>query len=163
MTKEQAIELCDSARKTMYSPKTKEYISDFGYALEIAIEALEAQHCEDAISRQAVLDFCVEYGKSDTWDFVRNLSSVTPTPKMGRWIPVSERLPKDHLDVLVYLSTNRMTIACYNSHRLPFRDKPIGWGYTPNVGYIDHSKEEVIAWMPLPKPYTGAKMEGVSE
>lgn len=43
MTKEEAIELIESARKTMYLPKSKEYISDFGYALEMAIKALEQE------------------------------------------------------------------------------------------------------------------------
>ena len=42
MTKGEAITIIEAARKTMYLPKSKEYISDFGYALEMAIEALEA-------------------------------------------------------------------------------------------------------------------------
>lgn len=41
MTNEEAIELIKSALKTMYLPKSKEYISDFGYALDMAIKALE--------------------------------------------------------------------------------------------------------------------------
>ena len=43
MTREEAIGLIESARKTMYLPKSKEYISDFGYALEMAIKALEQE------------------------------------------------------------------------------------------------------------------------
>lgn len=43
MTREEAITLIKSALKTMYLPKSKEYISDFGYALEIAIKALERE------------------------------------------------------------------------------------------------------------------------
>ena len=48
MTREEAIELIESARKTMYLPKSKEYISDFGYALEMAIKALEQEPMRDA-------------------------------------------------------------------------------------------------------------------
>ena len=70
-----------------------------------------------------------------------------------RWIPVSERLPKDHEKVLIYLSSNRITIGLYRSHRLPFMDKPIGWGTdAPH----DWSSDEVISWMPLPQPYKAA-------
>ncbi len=67
-----------------------------------------------------------------------------------RWIPVSERLPKDHKNVLIYLSLNQITIGLYNSHRLPFMNKPIGWG--ANAPH-DWSSDEVVAWMPLPEPY----------
>ena len=41
-----------------------------------------------------------------------------------RWIPVNERLPEDHKDVLVYLSSNRMSICRYNSHKLPCSNNP---------------------------------------
>lgn len=70
-----------------------------------------------------------------------------------KWIPVSERLPEDHKDVLVYLSSDRMSICRYNSHKLPFSNNPIGWGYMPGIGYIDFEKEHVMAWMSLPKAY----------
>lgn len=49
MTREEAIILIKSALKTMYLPKSKEYISDLGYALEIAIEALEQEPILDKI------------------------------------------------------------------------------------------------------------------
>ena len=70
-----------------------------------------------------------------------------------RWISVSERLPEDHKDVLAYLSPDRISICRYNSHKLPFSNNPIGWGYVPGIGFIDFEKENVIAWMPLPEPY----------
>ena len=70
--------------------------------------------------------------------------------KQSGWIPVSERLPKDHENVLIYLSSNQITIGLYNSHRLPFVDKPIGWGADAPHGW---SSDEVVAWMPLPESY----------
>ena len=70
------------------------------------------------------------------------------------WIPVSERLPKDHENVLIYLSSNQITIGLYNSHRLPFMDKPIGWGADSSH---DWSSDDVAAWMPLPEPYKGVE------
>ena len=118
---------------------------------------------DDLISRQAVLDafwkLNVELRPNAIdaiLNMVNDMPSVTLTQKKHdrptRWIPVSERLPEDHKDVLVYTEDDNITIACYNSHKLPFNDKPIGWGYTPKVGYIK-SSESVIAWMPLPQPY----------
>lgn len=70
-----------------------------------------------------------------------------------KWIPCSERLPKDRKEKLVYLSTNRITVAVYNEHRLPHSGDSIGWGYRVPDGYIDFENEYVIAWQPLPEPY----------
>lgn len=77
-------------------------------ALQNAIKALEQEHCEDAISRQAVLeaidvkawefcDYLIREGRNDEQkpvshfadnlrECVGDLPSVTPQPKMGRWI-----------------------------------------------------------------------------
>ena len=93
--------------------------------------------------------------------FLANLMNVlekqmSSSENPNKWIPVSERLPKDHENVLIYLSSNQITIGLYNSHRLPFMDKPIGWGAdAPH----DWSSDDVVAWMPLPQPYKGESEE----
>lgn len=69
------------------------------------------------------------------------------------WISVIEKLPEDHKDVLAYLSSDRISICRYNSHKLPFCNNPIGWSYLYGAGYIDFEEEKVIAWMPLPEPF----------
>ena len=101
MTREEAIELIESARKTMYLPKSKEYISDFGYALEMAIKALEQSNYNsikselngDMISRQAVCKIiddirdCISV--EGYWAFLERLKKlppVTPQSKSGEWI-----------------------------------------------------------------------------
>lgn len=77
-----------------------------------------------------------------------------------KWIPVSERLPEDRKEKLVYLSSNRITIAKYSSRIIPLAPyKSMGWGYEPKYHFIDFETEEVIAWMPLPDPYK-AESEG---
>jgi len=61
---------------------------------EEIIKALDQEPCEDAISRQAVLEYIegswAELGHSSENELVcqdiKKLPSVTPQPKMGRWI-----------------------------------------------------------------------------
>ena len=60
---------------------------------ETAIKALEQEPCEDAISRQAVLDINENHHgqmpnhiNHQIWQEIKDLPSVTPQPKMGRWI-----------------------------------------------------------------------------
>ena len=67
-------------------------------ALQNAIKALEQQPCDDAISRQAVIDGLISIAKTKAKSdaqkslmgrvmfFVEKLPSVTPQQKVGRWI-----------------------------------------------------------------------------
>lgn len=61
--------------------------------LEIAIKALEQEPCEDAISRQAIIDEMEKRhaeGDCITKGFVKNLPPVNPQVKTGHWIYVDE-------------------------------------------------------------------------
>ena len=60
-----------------------------------------------------------------------------------RWIPVSERLPKEETDVLICNSKGNIVVARY----MVFDDGTLEW-YTSKW----HTGE-VTAWMPLPEPY----------
>lgn len=62
-------------------------------ALEIAIKALEQEPCDDAVSRQAVLDInehhhgqMPNHVNHEIWKEIKALPPVAPQPKMGRWI-----------------------------------------------------------------------------
>jgi hypothetical protein len=61
-------------------------------ALDMAIEALEQEPCEDAISRKAMLEYQQYlHGKMPNeenyklWEFIKELPSVTPKQKTGKW------------------------------------------------------------------------------
>lgn len=130
MTKEEAIILIKSALKTMYLPKSKEYISDLGYALEIAIKAIEQEPCEDAISRQAVIDGINRYFHDEYYqrtsiqdcrdcfieDVIKKLPPVNPQPKTGKWMET------DSADPYWYM--------CSECHRRLFEQE----AYCPSCG-----------------------------
>jgi len=129
---------------------TDDYSEESHTAMMMGIKALEQEPCEDmttaylmgyyadkepcddCISRQAVLDLVYADWKYEGLEtHVESLPPVTPQPK---WIPVSERLPKEDGLYLVY--TEEQPFVC------PFKDSEF---------FID----EVLAWMPLPESYKG--------
>ncbi len=76
------------------------------------------------------------------------------------WIPCSERLPEKPEGI------NEMYLAQYSWGGFAVLGWAEGWNchYTAD-GDVDRECEmsDVIAWMPLPEPYKGAKMEGQDE
>lgn len=64
-----------------------------------------------------------------------------------RWIPVSERLPNESADVLCNTDSKEIFISTY------YGKMNSGIAY-----FVDNNgrmwEDDVIAWMPLPKPYT---------
>ena len=56
-------------------------------AVELAVKALEAEPCEDAISRQEVLDLMqLKMGGRELYKTVYDLPPVNPQTKTGHWI-----------------------------------------------------------------------------
>ena len=94
MTREEAIEILQGAIK---KPNTKD--GYLGQAIDMAIKSLEQEPCEDAISRQAVLDGLASIAKAKAKSdaqkslmgrimfFTEHLPSVNPQEqKTGHWI-----------------------------------------------------------------------------
>lgn len=104
-----------------------------------ALPSVKPQPCEDAVSREAVDDILCLYsdgnGMIDAGGavrMVRELPSVNP--QEPKWIPCSERLPeKDDLYLIC------------------FDDGEYDLVYFCKGAF---SYSGVIAWMPLPEPYT---------
>ncbi|WP_027438726.1 hypothetical protein [Lachnospira multipara] len=128
---------------------------------KLLMQLLEQQPNEDAISRQAMLEYqhCL-YGKMPNrenhklWKFITELPSVTPTTK---WTPVSESFPKEHIyddgyvepseTVLVQLNNGEMKTSRYWGSRESRKDEPwIDLSYPTTL--------EVVAWRPLPNKYS---------
>lgn len=60
----------------------------------------------------------------------------------GKWIPCSEKLPKDNTDVIVCFYSGTVTEMRY-------------WGNGIFQGIYEHTAKTIVAWMTLPEPYKG--------
>lgn len=62
----------------------------------------------------------------------------------SKWIPVSERVPEDGEEVLCFLGSEEMAVLFLRND----------WGQNEWVdGRFATGSYDVVAWMPLPKPY----------
>lgn len=141
MTREEAIEtlkenLCSVCA---YGSQNMELCDIRGCDNRDAIKALEQKPCDDAISRQVVLDMMqMRMSGKELYKAVYELQSVTPTQ---RWVPVSERLPEDEQEVLVSCKNGCVSLDTFNKDNL-------------DGDYFDGGEiEDIDAWMPLPEQY----------
>lgn len=170
MTKKEAIKnIKEHCYFASLIPQAKE-------ALDVAIKALEQDPCEDAISRQTVIDAIEDDNRNGHYScfasnndaecfkqIIRDLPSVHSKQK---WIPVSERLPDNDCECWVtvtFVSGMRNIVnSCnytndlYDLDKYAFENRKGGSGfynYDSEYGYYEIY--DVIAWMPYfePKPY----------
>lgn len=129
MTREEAIKVLEN---TPIAPMDGYSFNDISDALYMAVEALQTP----PISQRSMYQAGYRQALKDR-------------PK-GEWIPVSERLPRARESVLLAVNHkygNWVGEGCY----WETTDNHIIWkGYRWNATYWD---DEIIAWMPLPKPY----------
>lgn len=75
-----------------------------------------------------------------------------------KWIPVTERLPKEDGTYLVTFSNGTRSTVGYGTCRMTVFGRPIGHGWYDLYTGSYYTDGCIIAWMPLPKPH----MEGVN-
>ena len=74
------------------------------------------------------------------------LEELKKLREKSKWIPCSERLPEDAMDVIAQFSSGTVTELRYAGNGI-------------FEGIYEYSTKVIIAWMPLPEPYK----EGVDE
>ena len=78
------------------------------------------------------------------------LELIEKTPTVPQWIPVSERLPEENVDVLCQSISGLMVVASYGKLN-PWSDEK-GWISAELTRFHEDFFE---AWMPLPNQYQG--------
>ena len=101
-------------------------------AYNMAIKVLEKEPCEDAISRQAVLEairkcHCEEWIKADIGAPIEALPSVTPVEKVGHWIEERTYMecPKCH-DIWHYEENQTERFKCCPNCGAKMQASPAG-------------------------------------
>lgn len=125
-------------------------------AVQDAVEEIRQEMlCGDAISRQAALRINeLHHGQMPNHinhEIWKELNELLPVIPKQRWIPVSERLPKE-LDGTVLITVNgEVKTGQYSEFNNTW--------YKGDMGGV--GGDDPIAWMPLPAPYEGAKIREV--
>lgn len=147
--------------------------------IDEAIQALEQEPCEDAISRKAVLDMTTAIRTSDysriievvDIDDVKALPSVKP--QESKWIPIKTRpLTDKEKEKYAYLGYSDEELGFMYDCLLPddgeevlittrYDEVKTDTFYRDEGGYFESycDEDDVKAWMPLPKPYEPQESE----
>ncbi|MGN0422845.1 MAG: DUF551 domain-containing protein [Lachnospiraceae bacterium] len=83
------------------------------------------------------------------------IECIEEQPKVGEWIPCSERLPEEEQEVLLQFEDN-MAVGFYFVEGGCFDGTTNWYGLADNDSYTDCDSKP-IAWQPLPESYKPGK------
>ena len=78
--------------------------------------------------------------KQELVDRLAKYEDAEEKDRIGQWIPCSERLPENAMNVIAQFSSGTVTELRYAGNGI-------------FEGIYDYSTKVIIAWMPLPEPY----------
>lgn len=78
--------------------------------------------------------------KQELVDRLAKYEDAEEKDRLGQWIPCSERLPENAMNVIAQFSSGTVTELRYAGNGI-------------FEGIYDYSTKVIIAWMPLPEPY----------
>lgn len=87
------------------------------------------------IGKEQGNDECKEW--SEQWS---GYEDAEEKDRLGQWIPCSERLPENAMNVIAQFSSGTVTELRYAGNGI-------------FEGIYNYSTKVIIAWMPLPEPY----------
>ena len=105
----------------------------------------------DLISRQDVLD-----AVNDCGICIQRILDIPSADPERKWIPVTEALPEDNRQVLVYAQSTHFVLAKYDEMMEPNGEWKKQW-VTFDAWKPYYTVKNVIAWMTLPEPWRGEK------
>ena len=117
--------------------------------------------CKDCIHYEACVTHERLYGIiADLCGLFKNKADFVEV-EQGKWIPVTDRLPKgrkDYLCICVFGASEMQFYNVLNFH--PEENAENGYVPGPHFSNEGMNDMRVTHWMQLPKPPCGAKMDG---
>lgn len=90
--------------------------------------------------------------RTDINKIICGMTVYEPVIVQPQWIPVAERMPREHQIVVGWTKDN--PFSCYREEVVTWNGK--GWVFVYAQRYVTNVKY----WMPLPKPYKPEGLEG---
>lgn len=101
-------------------------------------------------------DFGLEWDHGDGVKHKADYDDLIKAYEQTRWIPVSERLPKEEgIYLVTFRSECKAYLVGYGTCRMSVRGKKIGYGWYDLHDAVYFDEKSIIAWMPLPEPWKG--------